>query len=87
MENSLQSYNESEAYERSVFRHVSDSFDSSLKRFSTVDNPVLLAMLGVEARAASLNLNGGIDCLADSRPVSCEMLSSPSSSSISFFLI
>lgn len=47
---------------------------------STVDNLALPEMLGdVEAGAASLNLTAGIDCLADSRPVSCETLSFPSS--------
>lgn len=47
---------------------------------STVDNLALPVMLGdVEAGAASLNLTAGIDCLADSRPVSCETLSFPSS--------
>lgn len=49
---------------------------------STVDNLALPVMLGaVETGAASLNLTAGIDCLADSRPVSCETLSFPSSTS------
>lgn len=61
-------------------------FYSSLKLFRTVDNLVLSATLcAVEAGAASLTLSGGIDCLAASRPVSCETLSFPSSSSFSSF--
>lgn len=56
------------------------SFDD----LSSTDNVVLPGKLSdVKAGPASLKLGGGIDCMADSRLVSCETLSLRSSSSSS----